>query len=368
MSSMIKIGIAVGTRPEAIKISPLILELKERGIHCDLIMSGQHVGLVIDVLETFGIKPHINLSIINKDGDLGSYFSELLSGFSKYLGENNYDLFLVHGDTLTAAAAALACYLRQVKVGHIESGLRTNNIFNPFPEEGNREIIDLLSTFKFAPTQLAYSNLVNKDFSVVTGNTGIDAVRAMYDVFRNSESNLKSFLQDEYRLEERNYILVTLHRRESFGTYHQRILESLKKISAKIEVVYILHPNPGIKNLALSQLSNNSRIKLLDSQSYAKFFYLMLGARAIVTDSGGIQEEAFALGIPLFVARENTERPEILASSLNHIVGDDQANLMDLLDKLLENRFEESRSFQVTEIGDGLASVRIANFILQNIP
>jgi UDP-N-acetylglucosamine 2-epimerase (non-hydrolysing) len=272
---MIKIGIAVGTRPEAIKICPLILELRERGIDCDLIMSGQHVSLVTEVLETFGIQPYVNLSIFNKDGDLGNYFSDLLSGFSDYLGENSYDLFLVHGDTITAAAAALACYFRQVKVGHVESGLRTNNIFNPFPEEGNREIIDLLSTFKFAPTQLAYSNLVNKEFSIVTGNTGIDAVRARYEIFKRSEFNLKNFLWNEHRLEERNYILVTLHRRESFGAYHQKILESIKKISSKIVVVYIIHPNPSIKNLALTELSKNPRIKLLDPQSYSKFFYLM---------------------------------------------------------------------------------------------
>ena len=364
---MIKVGIAVGTRPEAIKICPLILELKDRGIECHLIMSGQHVELVTDVLATFGIQPHINLSISNKDGNLGSYFSDLLSGFSKYLEENNYDLFLVHGDTLTAAAATLACYLRQVKVGHVESGLRTNNIFNPFPEEGNREIIDILSTFKFAPTQLAYSNLVNKDFSIVTGNTGIDAVRAMYKVFKKDNFNLKRFLHDEYRLEERNYLLVTLHRRESFGAYHQRILESIKRVSNKIEIVYILHPNPSIKNLALTELSNHPSIRMLDPQSYSNFFYLMLGARAIVTDSGGIQEEAFALGIPLLVARDNTERPEILASNCNHLVGDNQANLVGLVEKILESDLEQPRGFQVTEIGDGLASSRIVSFILENM-
>ena len=364
---MLKIGVAVGTRPEAVKVCPLIIEFQKRGIVCEVIMSGQHVDLVQDVLKTFGIKEKINLSIENKDGDLSNYFSSLLLGYSKHFDQYNYDLFLVHGDTLTATAAALACYFKRIKLGHIESGLRTNNIFNPFPEEANRELIDLVSTFKFAPTELAYSNLKNKEFSVITGNTGIDAVRAMYDVYLRTNVDLKSFLQKEYGLTARNYLLVTLHRRESFGSYHRKILKTLGVLSKKVQIVYILHPNPQIKDLALAELRDNQQIKLLDPQTYSNFFYLMLGAQAIVTDSGGIQEEAFSLGIPLLVARDNTERPEILNSSANFIVGDNSESLLRHAEFLLGEENQIPRSFSTTELGDGEASSRIIDFIFENL-
>jgi UDP-N-acetylglucosamine 2-epimerase (non-hydrolysing) len=364
---MHKIGVAVGTRPEAIKISPLVIEFKKQGIQCDIVMSGQHVGLVYDVLQTFQLNPKVNLSIENKGSEVGDYFSELMKAFTKHLNENTYDLFLVHGDTLTAAAAALACYFKKVKVGHIEAGLRTKNIFNPFPEEGNREIIDIVSSFKFAPTKLAYSNLQNQDLTIITGNTGMDAVRAMYDLYLESRTDVGEFLSNKFSLSNRSYLLVTLHRRESFGAYHKTILETLTKLSKKVEIVFILHPNPNIKNLAISEFENNSRIKLLEPQNYFEFFHLMLGALAIVTDSGGIQEEAFSLGIPLLVTRESTERPEILSSSLNHIVGRSEESLIHFVEILLADRDDSERKFRITELGDGKASSRIVDYISKEL-
>lgn len=364
---MNKIGVAVGTRPEAIKISPLVIEFEKLGIQCDIIMSGQHVDLVYDVLQTFHLNPRINLSIENNGSDLGDYFSELMNAFTKHLNENIYDLFLVHGDTLTAAAATLACYFKKVKVGHIEAGLRTKDIFNPFPEEGNREIIDILSSYKFAPTKLAYSNLQNHDFTIITGNTGIDAVRAMFDLYRESKVDLGEFLSSNFSVSDRSYLLVTLHRRESFGAYHKTILKSLSKLSEKVEIVFILHPNPNIKNLAMSEFRDNPRIKLLNPQNYFEFFHLMLGALAIVTDSGGIQEEAYALGIPLLVTRESTERPEILSSSLNHIVGSNEESLINFVEILLSDNDRLDRKFRTTELGDGNASARIVEYISKEL-
>lgn len=368
MTKSKKVMVVFGTRPEAIKMAPVIKEIERtRGLDCNVCVTAQHREMLDQVLKLFNITADYDLNIMKQGQDLTDVTTSVLMGLRGVLRKVRPDIVIVHGDTTTTFAASLASYYEQIPVGHVEAGLRTGNIYSPWPEELNRKMTGVIASVHFAPTETAKRNLLNEGIAPesieVTGNTVIDALLEVVQKVRCDRilsENFKrrfSFLQSDKRL-----ILVTGHRRESFGDGFERICEALSIIACRddIQIVYPVHMNPNVKKTVESRLSGNPRIILIEPQDYLPFVYLMDRSYIILTDSGGIQEEGPSLGKPVLVMRETTERPEALEAGTVRLTGTDVDRIVSSVHELIdEDDIYQTMSCAHNPYGDGNASSRI---------
>jgi UDP-N-acetylglucosamine 2-epimerase (non-hydrolysing) len=366
----LKILTIFGTRPEAIKMAPVVKALKaEENINSKVCVTAQHREMLDQVLDLFAIKPAYDLNIMQVGQDLTNVTCSILTGLKDIISTYQPDRILVHGDTTTTFATTLAAYYQRIPVGHVEAGLRTGNIYAPFPEEINRKLTAGIADLHFAPTQKAKENLLAEGVKAsaihITGNTVIDALLEIIEklkILPNIQSQFP-FLSEEKRL-----VLVTGHRRENFGSGFENICYALKELAlcSDLQIVYPVHLNPNVREPVLQILSNCQNIHLIEPLDYLPFVYLMSQAYIILTDSGGIQEEAPALGKPVLVMRETTERPEAVAAGTVLLVGTDKNKIISECKKLMDNKASyEKMSFAHNPYGDGKASLRIINKLKQ---
>lgn len=361
-----------GTRPEAIKMAPVIRALRERAdLQVQVVVTAQHRQMLDQVLDLFGIVPDVDLDIMREAQSLPDLTARILQGMAPVITRMQPDLVLVHGDTTTAVASALSAFYARVPVAHVEAGLRTGNPRSPWPEEMNRRLVAHLSSLHFAPTPRARDNLLNEGIppeSVhVTGNTVIDALlhvdaRLREDPLLRTEIKASfSFLSSEKRL-----ILVTGHRRENFGAGFERICHAIARLAERndIEVVYPVHLNPEVRQTVRKLLSGRNNVHLIDPLDYLPFVYLMQRSELILTDSGGVQEEAPSLGKPVLVMRENTERPEAREAGTVLLVGTDDDAIVNAACHLLDDQTAYSHmSLAHNPYGDGTAAAHIAHIV-----
>ncbi|MDO5715807.1 MAG: UDP-N-acetylglucosamine 2-epimerase (non-hydrolyzing) [Tissierellia bacterium] len=361
---MKKVMVVFGTRPEAIKMCPLIKELKDRKeLKTIVCVTGQHKEMLDQVLETFKIVPEYNLSIMKEKQTLFDVTTNILNRIKKVLEQENPDIVLVHGDTSTTFATALASYYLQIPIGHVEAGLRTYNIYSPYPEEFNRQAVGLLAEYHFSPTDQARSYLIKegKDPSkiYITGNTAIDA--------------LKTTVTDDYNhpyldwASDSKLIMITAHRRENLGEPMINMFSAIKKIiddNKDVKAIYPIHMNPKVREVASRVFGTCDRIKIIEPLPVLDFHNFLARSYIIITDSGGIQEEAPSLGKPVLVMRDTTERPEGVAAGTLKLVGVEEENIYNEIDNLLRNKSEyQKMSMASNPYGDGMASKRIADII-----
>lgn len=370
-----KIMLIFGTRPEAIKMAPVIKELQKHPDKANIIVvvTAQHREMLDQILDLFDITVNYDLNIMKSNQTLFDIASASLIKFEKILRQEMPDLILVQGDTTTSFAASLAGYFLQIPVGHIEAGLRTYNKYDPFPEETNRRLTGVLSDFHFSPTKRAFDNLVrenvNKETIFITGNTVIDAllmiVKNDYDFGAIKDEKLAKLLDIE---SYRKIVLVTAHRRESFGEPLENICYAVKELAKNnndIEVVYPVHLNPNVQKAVNKILGSTERIHLMCPLDYESFIQLMNKSFIILTDSGGIQEEAPSLGKPVLVMRNVTERPEAIEAGTVKLVGTDKSLIVSEVQNLLDDEVEYERIAKaVNPYGDGKAAKRIVNCLL----
>ncbi len=376
-----------GTRPEAIKMAPLVKCLQQRKDEFEAIIcvTGQHREMLDQVLKIFDIKPDYDLNIMKVGQDLYDVTTRVLQGMRDILQEVKPDIVLVHGDTTTSTAAALAAFYQQITVGHVEAGLRTYNIYSPWPEEMNRQITDRISILDFAPTQLSRQNLLNEGVEdeniYVTGNTVIDALHIVVDKIKsNSElsetlsMNLARQGYDVSRLSNgRRLVLITGHRRENFGDGFLNICNAIKHLSEKypeVDFVYPMHMNPNVRRpihkIFGENLENLGNLFFIEPLEYLDFVFLMEKSTIVLTDSGGIQEEAPGLGKPVLVMRDTTERPEALDAGTVKLVGTNYNKIVDNVSLLLDNEEEYNIMSRANNpYGDGKACPRIADALLK---
>ena len=364
-----KILLVIGTRPEAIKMAPIVKELKNHRYYFEikLCVTGQHSEMLNQVLNLFELIPDYNLGLMQPSQTLDSLTSKTIIAFNSVLKEFNPECVLVQGDTTTAMACALSAFYQKVPVGHVEAGLRTNNIYFPFPEEMNRRLISQMTTYHFAPTQTAVEALlresIDNDKILLTGNTVIDS---LYWVSKN-----RARLPENFELNSRKMILVTAHRRENWGSPLKEICDSileLKEAYSDIEFVYPVHRNPNVWNTVHEKLAGNERIHLLPPVRYDVLVGLMQQSYLILTDSGGIQEEAPALGKPVLVLRNETERPEAVNAGVVKLVGTNKKSILMSLSALLSNdKLYKKMSNKISPYGDGHAAKRIVSFLRKNM-
>ena len=374
MNNKKKLLFVFGTRPEAIKVAPLIIELLKFKDQFQIVVcsTGQHKEMLDQVIEFFDINIDYELALMSTNQTLNSLSSKIISSMESVLLDEKPDYVFVHGDTTTTAFASIAAFHNQIKICHIEAGLRTNNKFSPFPEEINRSIAGLLADFHFAPTNEAKENLLNEKISedsiIVTGNTVIDALiysSSIIDDYKNNE------IEDlEKIVDKRKIILVTGHRRENFGDGFKNICHSLIKIAQNndVQIIYPVHLNPNVKNIVNDMLSDIPNIHLINPLNYPAFIWLMNKSYLILTDSGGVQEEAPSLGIPVLVMRDTTERPEGVENGTAILVGTNEEKIIKTTNRLLQNeKYYKSFSRNKNPYGDGNASKMIANFLIKNV-
>lgn len=368
MKRMKKVMLIFGTRPEAIKMGPLVKELeKESDIETIVCVTGQHREMLDQVLKIFDIKPQYDLEIMKHKQDLFDVTINILEKLKPVLEKEQPDIVLVHGDTSTTYAAGLASFYLQIPVGHVEAGLRTYNIYSPFPEEFNRQSVGLFSTLNFAPTEQAAQNLINegKDAAsiYVTGNTAIDALNTTVE--ESYTSPIIDWVGDS------QLIVLTAHRRENYGEPMKHMFQAVKRIideHEEIKVVYPIHMNPMIKELADDVFEGTDRIKLIPPMEVVDFHNLLAKSHIILTDSGGIQEEAPSLGKPVLVMRDTTERPEGIAAGTLKLVGTDEEVIYSHFKELLENDvLYKEMSEASNPYGDGTASKRIVEILKEKI-
>lgn len=365
---MIKVMLIFGTRPEAIKMAPLILELKKRNnIEAKVLITAQHREMLDNVLEVFDIIPDFDLNLMKHGQTIYDITNGVLSGVGKVLENYNPDIVLVHGDTTTTFAAALSAFYKKIPVGHIEAGLRTNNIYSPYPEEMNRQLTSRIATYHFAPTISNKENLLQENIDekniLVTGNTVIDALSYAINKESKFEDDRLNKLKDSNKI-----ILLTCHRRENWGKNMENIFSAIKKIADEykdIIVVFPMHKNPNIRELA-NKILISKNIILTESLDYQPFTKIMSNSYLILTDSGGIQEEAPGLGKPVIVLRNETERPEAVDAGTVIIGGVKEEELYYNIKELLENEEKyQKMSKAINPYGDGKASKRIVDFICE---
>ena len=374
-----------GTRPEAIKMAPLVKEFQK---HVDdfetvVCVTGQHREMLDQVLTIFDIKPDYDLNIMKQGQDLYDVTSRVLLGLRDVLKEAQPDVVLVHGDTTTSTAAALAAFYQQIPVGHVEAGLRTHNIYSPWPEEMNRQITGRIATYHFAPTALSRENLLKENVAdsniTVTGNTVIDALYMVVDKIKKDTSldstlcmELKNAGYDVTRLGNgRKMVLITGHRRENFGDGFIHMCQAIKTLTNKyldVDFVYPMHLNPNVRKpihtVFGEDLSNLGNMFFIEPLEYLSFVYLMEKSTIVLTDSGGIQEEAPGLGKPVLVMRDTTERPEALTAGTVKLVGTDFDKIVGEVSELLDNvEYYDRMSKAVNPYGDGRACERIVNVL-----
>lgn len=384
---MIKVMLVFGTRPEAIKMCPLVKEFQKHndGFETIVCVTGQHREMLDQVLNIFEVKPDYDLNIMKQGQDLYDVTARVLTGMRDVFKECKPDVVLVHGDTTTSTAAALAAFYQQIPVGHVEAGLRTHNIYSPWPEEMNRQITGRIATYNFSPTPLSESNLKAEKAQgniYVTGNTVIDALHMVVNKLKNDETLakeqeaiLKQAGYDVNRLADgKKLVLITGHRRENFGEGFIHMVTAIKDLKNKypdVDFVYPMHLNPNVRKpiheVFGEDLSNLGNMFFIEPLQYLEFVYLMEKATIVLTDSGGIQEEAPGLGKPVLVMRDTTERPEALASGTVHLVGTDYQKIMDEVSTLLEDeQAYEKMSKAVNPYGDGKACERIVEIFSKN--
>lgn len=366
------IMIAFGTRPEAIKMAPVVLALRARkDIRISVTVTAQHRQMLDQVLALFDINPDHDLDLMQPKQTLEALFSRILLGMQNVLTHDRPDLLLVHGDTSTAMAAALAAFYARVPVAHVEAGLRTGNMQAPWPEEMNRRLIAPLASLHFAPTSTARDNLLREGIDAtsihVTGNTVIDALLGVAEKIRTNKS-LQSSLDNRFPFLDasKRLILVTGHRRENFGSGFDQICHALKGVAARgdTQIVYPVHLNPNVQDPVKRILSDAPNVVLIEPQDYLPFVYLMTRAAIIITDSGGIQEEAPSLGKPVLVMRETTERPESVTAGTVLLVGTDTDKILSETNHLLDDASAYERmALAHNPYGDGNAAIKIAKTV-----
>ncbi|WP_138542571.1 UDP-N-acetylglucosamine 2-epimerase (non-hydrolyzing) [Pseudoalteromonas sp. S3776] len=372
----IKILSIFGTRPEAIKMAPLVKALNEaEGIDAKVCVTAQHREMLDQVLDLFEIVPEYDLNIMKPGQSLYDVTTNILLGLKPILEEFKPDLILVHGDTSTTLSASLAAFYQQIPVGHVEAGLRTGNLASPWPEEGNRKLTGAITKLHFAPTDTSQQNLLNEGVDpndiVVTGNTVIDALLQVVDKVKKDDALISKLKAQFPELDEtKKLILVTGHRRESFGGGFERICEALAEIATahpEAQVLYPMHLNPNVREPVNRILKNVDNVHLIEPQDYLPFVYLMNQAHIIVTDSGGVQEEAPSLGKPVLVMRDTTERPEAVEAGTVKLVGTNKERIISEVKNLLTNAQEyQTMSRAHNPYGDGKACERIVAKIKQH--
>lgn len=365
---MKKVLVVFGTRPEAIKMCPLVLELKNREtFNTEVCVTGQHREMLDQVLEAFNVKPDYDLSIMKDKQTLFDVTTNILNKMKSLLEESKPDIVLVHGDTSTTFVTALACFYLQIPVGHVEAGLRTYNIYSPYPEEFNRQAVGILSQFNFAPTEISKNNLLNEgkkpETIHVTGNTAIDA--------------LQTTVKEDYSHEHLEWakdsklIMITAHRRENLGEPMRNMFKAIKRIIDEhndIKAIYPIHMNPVVREAANEIFSATDRIRIIEPLEVLDFHNFLSRSHLILTDSGGIQEEAPSLGKPVLVMRDTTERPEGVKAGTLKLVGTDQEVIYQAFKTLLENEEEYTKMSQASNpYGDGQASKRIADILQKEL-
>jgi UDP-N-acetylglucosamine 2-epimerase (non-hydrolysing) len=367
-----KILIVFGTRPEAIKMAPVVRTLRNHQLFdTKVCVTAQHRAMLDQVLSLFEIVPDFDLNLMSTSQTLEGISARILESLSKVLDEWTPDLVLVHGDTTTTSMASLACFYKRIPVGHVEAGLRTGNLWSPWPEELNRRITGLVAHLHFAPTQASAQNLlaekVQADAVEVTGNTVIDSLLQVSERLLHDES-LRAPLRERFSFlrDDRKLVLVTGHRRENFGGGMQEICDALLTLSRRddVQIVYAVHLNPNVKGPVESALGDKANIHLIPPQDYLAFVFLMMHSHIILTDSGGIQEEAPSLGKPVLVMRDTTERPEAVDAGTARLVGANAVNIVDGICQLLdEPESYEAMANRSNPYGDGRAAERIAGRI-----
>lgn len=351
-----------GTRPEAIKMCPLVKELKSRPDEFDVVVcvTGQHREMLQQVLDTFGVVPDHDLHVMKAGQTLFDITSDVLNGMKGILEAEKPDVVLVHGDTSTSFAAALACFYLQIPVGHVEAGLRTRNLYSPWPEEFNRQAVDVITSYYFAPTELSRQNLLGEQKPAeriwVTGNTGIDA--------------LATTVRDDYThpeldwAKDSRFILITAHRRENLGEPMHRMLRAIRRVMEEhpdTKALYPIHMNPLVREAAHTELDGFDRLRLVEPMDVLDFHNFLARCHLVLTDSGGIQEEAPGLGKPVLVMRDTTERPEGVEAGTLRLVGTDEETIYKAFTELLDDAAAyEAMSHASNPYGDGHASERIA--------
>lgn len=378
---MRKVMLVFGTRPEAIKMAPLVIEFKKYPQKFDTIVcvTGQHREMLDQVLKIFGITPDIDLNIMKQGQDLTDVTVRILNGMRDVFKKCRPDVVLVHGDTTTSTAAALAAFYAQIPVGHVEAGLRTHNIYSPWPEELNRQITGRIATYNFSPTPLSEKNLLEEKAQgniYVTGNTVIDALHYVVNKLKNDETIAKE--QDSVLLNAgydvtrlasgKKLVLITGHRRENFGDGFIRMVTAMKDLSEKypeVDFVYPMHLNPNVRkpiHEVFGEDLTRPNFFFIEPLQYLEFVHLMAKATIVLTDSGGIQEEAPGLGKPVLVMRDTTERPEALEAGTVKLVGTDYDKIVSEVSKLIDNQeYYNNMSKAVNPYGDGLACNRIVS-------
>lgn len=361
---MKKVMLVFGTRPEAIKMCPLVKELQTRsGLETVVCVTGQHRQMLDSVLNTFGVTPEYDLSIMKDKQTLFDVTVNILEKIRSVLEKEQPDVVLVHGDTTTTFAAALACFYLGIKVGHVEAGLRTYNIHSPYPEEFNRQAVGIVSEYNFAPTDLARDNLLREgkrpESIFVTGNTAIDA--------------LKTTVRDDYRHEQLDWaqdgrlIMITAHRRENLGEPMHHMFRAIRRIADEnpdVRAIYPIHMNPAVRRAADEELGGCDRIRIIEPLDVVDFHNFLSRSYMILTDSGGIQEEAPSLGKPVLVMRDTTERPEGIAAGTLRLVGTSEETIYENFRLLLDSKDEyDKMSRAANPYGDGHACKRIADIL-----
>ncbi|WP_348653203.1 UDP-N-acetylglucosamine 2-epimerase (non-hydrolyzing) [uncultured Sulfurimonas sp.] len=373
---MKKVLLVFGTRPEAIKMAPLVKAFEqEASIESKVCVTAQHREMLDQVLNVFEIVPEYDLNLMKPGQDLYDITANVLLGMKGILGDFKPDIVLVHGDTTTTSATSLAAFYQKIKVGHVEAGLRTKDIYSPWPEEANRQITGILASYHFAPTTTSRGNLLKEDKDeaaiLVTGNTVIDALFLALDKIENNKelkSDIIKNINTQYKLDDsKKLILVTGHRRENFGQGFINICEALKTLAlnnSDIDIVYPVHLNPNVQKPVNKLLSSVSNVHLIAPLQYEAFLYLMSKSYFIITDSGGVQEEAPSLGKPVLVMRDTTERPEALDAGTVKLVGTNSGMIIKEAQMLLDDKLEyEKMSKAHNPYGDGKACEKIVEFI-----
>ena len=369
-----------GTRPEAIKMGSLFHELNKHKDKFEVMVcvTGQHRDMLDQALDLFNIKPDIDFNIMTKNQDLFSITSTVLNKMREVIEVHTPDLILVHGDTTTSFAASIAAYYSNIKVGHIEAGLRTNNLYNPFPEEFNRQCISVVSKWHFAPTLVCYENLLSENIQkkniFVTGNTVIDSLHYITQNIENDENRrlivtkkIDKILTFDWKI--KRFILITAHRRENFGKGIISICLAILKLAKNnnnIYFVFPVHPNPKIKEKVIEILSNTKNIILVSPLDYELFTYILKKSYLVLTDSGGIQEEAPSFGVPVLVMRDQTERIEAIESGGVKLIGTEFESIVNNVELLLNNHNEYSRMSRLSNpYGTGNACKKIVEILLK---
>ena len=370
---MKKILLVFGTRPEAIKMAPLVKALQKDTEHFEtrVCVTAQHRQMLDQVLEVFGITPEYDLNIMAPNQDLYDITAKVLLGLRKVLKDFRPDTVLVHGDTTTSMAASLAAFYMQIPVGHVEAGLRTYNMLSPWPEEMNRQVTDRICTYYFAPTEQSRANLLQENIDAkkifITGNTVIDALLMAVDIISTTagvkERMAKELQEKGYTVGDREYILVTGHRRENFGDGFLHICKAIKELAAlhpEMDIVYPVHLNPNVQKPVYELLSGLSNVYLISPLDYLPFIYAMQHSTLLLTDSGGVQEEAPSLGKPVLVMRDTTERPEAVEAGTVKLVGTDAEAIVSNVTALLQDKEMYKRMSEThNPYGDGQACERI---------